>query len=112
MLSRADQLDYARGALAQRYPKQIAPIGPEQLLDIRRNEDDGASLWTVFNRAQENLIRGGLPGQARRTVDGETVLGRRTTTRPLAGVRTSVGLNRGLWELTAQAAAGNIIDQD
>lgn len=112
MLTRTAQIGYARAALSQRYPKQIAPINPEQLLDIRRNEDGDRDLWTVYNRVQEHLVRGGLVGQARREVGGEVRLGRRSTTRPLAGVRTSLDLNRGLWALTERAAAGEIIDQD
>jgi hypothetical protein len=30
------------------------------LLDIRRKEDTGTDLWTVYNRVQENLFRHGL----------------------------------------------------
>lgn len=36
------------------------PIKPAQLLAPRRRDDVGNDLWRVFNRVQENAIRGGL----------------------------------------------------
>jgi Domain of unknown function (DUF932) len=98
LLSEPEQLAYARAALTLRYPGRIAPITPQQLLAARRPEDRGDNLWTVFNRVQEHLIVGGLSGQL--------VTGRRTTTRPIAAVSTSVALNRALWTLAARTAEG------
>jgi Domain of unknown function (DUF932) len=98
MLSESEQLAYARAALTLRYPGRIAPITAQQLLAARRPEDRGADLWTVFNRVQEHLIVGGLSGQL--------ATGRRTTTRPIAAVSTSVALNRALWTLAARTAEG------
>jgi hypothetical protein len=45
--------DFAQKALALRYSDPaLAPIRAEQLLDIRRGEDAGNSLWAVTNRAR------------------------------------------------------------
>jgi hypothetical protein len=98
LLSEPEQLAYARASLTLRYPGRTAPITPQQLLAARRPEDRGDDLWTVFNRVQEHLIVGGLSGQL--------ATGRRTTTRPIAAVSTSVVLNRALWTLAARTAEG------
>lgn len=61
----------------------------------RRSADAGADIWRTFNRAQENLIRGGL-NYVHTSEDG-----RRThrQTRPVNSIDGSVSLNRGLWTL-------------
>ena len=41
-----------------------APITAEQLIEARRPEDLGHSLWTTFQRVQENAMRGGQPGRS------------------------------------------------
>jgi len=35
-------------------------IDINQMLQIRRAEDAGNDLWSVFNRVQENLLQGGI----------------------------------------------------
>jgi hypothetical protein len=90
---------FARSALALRYGEtqsacDQAPIRPEQLDQARRPEDGGSSLWSTFNRVQENLVRGGLPGRDARS--------RRVRTRPLESIDRSVSLNRALWVLAEE----------
>jgi hypothetical protein len=51
----------------------------------------------VFNRVQENLIKGGVAGRA--------ATGRRTTTRAVGGVTENVKLNKALWTLADSMAA-------
>lgn len=82
MLPMEQRLAYARAALAIRYPDRPSPIEPQQLLGVRRAEDQSADLWTTFNRVQEHLVRGGLRGKLR--------TGRNTTTRPVQAVSTSM----------------------
>ncbi|HEU4322697.1 MAG TPA: DUF932 domain-containing protein [Roseiflexaceae bacterium] len=102
-LSPAARLLYAQAALRLRYPKGGAPLAPSAILLPRRPEDNRPDLWTTFNLVQENLVQGGLPGQA--------ASGRRTTTRPIAGVSSSLALNTGLWELSARTAAGLLLPE-
>jgi hypothetical protein len=71
-------------------------IRAEQLLRAKRSDDRSSDLWTVFNRIQENMIRGGLRGYSES--------GRRTTTRPIKSVSEDVRLNRALWKLTERMA--------
>jgi len=84
---------FARAALALKYddPDKPAPITESQILMPRRHDDDRRDLWSVFNRTQENLTKGGLSARA--------ASGRRQTTRPVQGIDQSVRLNRALWLL-------------
>lgn len=83
---------FARAALALKYDEdKPAPITESQILMPRRHDDDRRDLWSVFNRTQENLTKGGLSARAAN--------GRRQTTRPVQGIDQSVRLNRALWLL-------------
>ena len=94
-LDRDEQQAFARSALALRYDptdaETPAPITESQLLSPRRFEDRRDDLWTVFNRVQENLTKGGLHGRSRS--------GRALSTRPIACIDQNVKLNRALWML-------------
>jgi hypothetical protein len=90
---------FATAALALRYGQRSngqppAPITSEQLIQARRPEDLGRSLWKAFNRIQENAIRGGQPGRSTQ--------GRRIRTREVASIDRGVSLNRALWVLAEE----------
>jgi hypothetical protein len=98
-LSAGEETAYATAALALRYGLEEvgagrAPISAEQVLRARRFDDADHSLWSVFQRVQENLVRGGLSGRDRN--------GRRLRTRAVASIDRSVSLNRGLWVLAEE----------
>ena len=64
-----EQRAFATAALALRYGERTegqppAPITADQLIEARRPEDLGNSLWTTFQRVQENALRGGQAGAA------------------------------------------------
>ncbi len=84
---------FARAALALKYddPTKPAPITESQILMPRRFDDRRPNLWSVFNRTQENLTKGGLHGRAAN--------GRRQQTRPVQGIDSDIRLNRALWLL-------------
>jgi hypothetical protein len=91
---------FAQSALTLRYGedwRQVSPIQPDRLLDARRSEDRDQNLWRVFNRTQENLLKGGLTGRS--------ASGRHTRTRAITSVTEDVRLNRALWQLTEHVAA-------
>jgi hypothetical protein len=99
-LSQGEQDAFAGAALLTKYePNEQGnfPILPSQVLRPRRYDDSGNDLWTVFNRTQENLIKGGLRGR--------TATNRRTTTREVAGIDQNVKVNRALWQLAESMAA-------
>ncbi|MDV6903766.1 DUF945 domain-containing protein [Pseudomonas aeruginosa] len=85
---------FARAALALKYDPtddKPAPITESQILMPRRFDDRRPDLWSVFNRTQENLTKGGLHGRSAN--------GRRQQTRPVQGIDSDVRLNRALWML-------------
>ncbi|HBP6788142.1 TPA: DUF945 domain-containing protein [Pseudomonas aeruginosa] len=84
---------FARAALSLKYddPDKPAPITESQILMPRRFDDRRPDLWSVFNRTQENLTKGGLHGRSAN--------GRRQRTRPVQGIDSDIRLNRALWLL-------------
>lgn len=94
-LGLTEQHAYGAAALALRWGSAAnAPVTPEQIIAARRSEDEGDTLWSLFQRVQENLTKGGLEGRAK--------TGRRLTTRAITAVNASVEINKGLWFLTEQ----------
>jgi hypothetical protein len=62
----------------------------------------------MFNRIQENLLRGGLKDESRRRDDGKQVARMRALTG-LAGLDRNVRLNKELWNLAQRAANGEAL---
>jgi hypothetical protein len=97
-LGQDEQRAFAEAALALRFDDSTtdkpAPVTANQLNTARRVEDLGDSLWTTFQRVQENVIRGGLSGR--------TSNGRRLQTRAVGGIDRSLSLNRALWTLAEE----------
>jgi Domain of unknown function (DUF932) len=78
-------------------------ITPAQMLTARRSDDMRNDLYSVFNRVQENAIRGGLrPSHYQRGASGDRV--RRVPTREVRGIDQNVNINRALWALTQRMA--------
>jgi hypothetical protein len=84
---------FAKSALTLKYDDsgRVLPITESQLLRPRRFDDNGSELWSIFNRVQENLVKGGLTSR--------TANGRQQRTRPVHGIDQNVRLNRALWVL-------------
>jgi hypothetical protein len=102
-LQPTEEIAFATAALALRFGERVveetgghrpAPVTAAQLIEARRPEDIGHSLWTTFQRVQENVIRGGQPGRSAQ--------GRRTHTRAVGSIDRSVSLNRALWMLAEE----------
>lgn len=92
---------YLEQAHALRWPADSeAPVSPRALGNVRRYADVGADLWTVYNRVQENGMRGGLRGRIIRD-DGTT---RRVSTRGITGIDQDTQFNRALFDLTDRFA--------
>ncbi|EGT0625570.1 DUF945 domain-containing protein [Citrobacter freundii] len=79
----------ANAALTYRFGEEHQPVTATQILTPRRYEDRQEDLWTTYQRLQENLLKGGLPGR--------TAQGKRTHTRAVNGIDGDVKLNRALW---------------
>lgn len=65
-------------------------------LRARRSEDKSFDLWTVYNRVQENLIKGG-PDVV--SVTKKSPEGRVRASRGIRSIDERIRVNRGLWDL-------------
>lgn len=94
-LNKAQRAQFARlGAMIRWGDPARFPV--EALLAPRRAEDDSGSLWAVFNRVQENAVRGGMLGLSRS--------GRSATARPLSEINANNNFNADLWRLAEDFA--------
>lgn len=79
---------------------------PLELLNINRNEDKGNDIWHVFNRVQENLIKGNYTHHTKGKKDKDTSRKARSIeyNNPKSNIRTSILVNKQLWQLADQFA--------
>jgi len=97
-LSEVEQTEYAKFAIMSRYLYRKALPGSfkdmanmaQKMLSVRREEDNGDTAWQVYNRVQENIVRG---------IEG--------ITRPVKGYDDSIRVNRLLWKGTELALTSN-----
>lgn len=87
----------ANAALTYRFGEEHHPVTASQILTPRRHEDRQDDLWTTYQRLQENLLKGGLPGR--------TAKGKRSHTRAVNGIDGDVKLNRALWVMAENMLA-------
>lgn len=98
-LTKVQQVAYAKAALTLRWGDvQAAPVQPHQVLMPQRAADQGNDVWTVFNRVQEHLVKGGLRGK--------TTTGKNMSTRAINSVTEDNKLNKALWTLTQELSKG------
>lgn len=99
-LTEPEMDEFATRAALLRWGEDKAPsYSIRDLLSTRRAEDEGRSLWRVFNRIQENATRGGF--------EGRSAAGRRILARALSGITADTAFNRSLWELGAEVEAAH-----
>lgn len=89
--SRTSEVQFSQISHAIDVPAFLEPV---------RHQDDNDSVWSVFNRVQERLIKGGF--QRIGTVDG---ISKRV--RPVTNIKLDVDVNQRLWELAGKFAAVN-----
>ena len=73
-------------------------INPDELLKVNRYEDGDNSLWTIFNRIQEAIIRGGIKGK-------NIESGRNFTSKAISAIDATFSLNKELWSLVRAMAS-------
>ena len=94
------QIAFANAALAARFDGDDKPLSARQVLRPRRQADVNADAWTVFNRVQENVLKGGLLGVTTNALGRTT----RRRTREVRGIDQNTALNRALWTLGVEVA--------
>lgn len=92
ILSDTQALQLASAAAHIRWPQGNIPVNPAALLEVRRLEDAGKDLWSVFNVVQENLVRGGMSGQSRANPAKSRKI------RALRNIDMIYNSNKALWE--------------
>ena len=104
-LTQDEQGVFAQAAHALRFPEGSL-ITPKQMLQSRRPDDNGNSLWNVFNRVQEHSIKGGdrSPYISRFERNANPDL-RRVRSREVKNISGNVNLNKALWQLAEGMAA-------
>lgn len=90
-LSVAAMRQFATAALEFRPPRRSGLMDADTLLEVRRPDDKHNDLWHVFNRVQENMLRG---GNATTTPEGRTV-----QTKGIGRIERDVQVNSALWGL-------------
>jgi hypothetical protein len=94
MLSDKQAIQFASKALEFRPPRRAGILEPATLLTVRREEDRSNDLWHVFNRVQENMMRG---GSATLTENGRAV-----QTKGIGRIERDVQVNSALWSLAVE----------
>lgn len=90
------QAAFGKAAIELRWDDEDGhrPVGPADVLRAKRQADQRDDLWTVFNRVQENLLKGGMQGRTRK--------GEARRVGAVNSVADSVRLNKALWTLTTE----------
>lgn len=90
----ASQIGFAEEAMKLHFSDaRCTHLKTSDFLEARNNEDyNNDSLWSVFNKVQENIFKGGIAGRAPK---------RRFHTRGIGSVDESISFNRAIWDLAA-----------
>jgi len=96
-LSQDEQVYLAELASQIRWSNYIPKILVEKILAPRRKEDVGNDLWKVYNRIQENLVKGGLEGEGFKTTKDGSI--RIIKTKQLRNIDVEINFNTRFWDL-------------
>jgi hypothetical protein len=94
-LSKSQQYDFAKIAAEQRWGEDKM-IDLNQMLQVRRIEDAGDDLWSVFNRVQENMLQGGILT----VTPKENGKVRNSRSRAIRSIDQNLEVNKMLWTLS------------
>jgi hypothetical protein len=103
-LSTGDVHDMAIAGVATRWddytgqPKGAYAVAQtvKDVMNVRRNGDEGYDAWTVFNRIQEGVIRGNAMIRSITDVHPEGVMRK---ARPVNSIKEAVRINTELWNI-------------
>ena len=95
-LNSNEQISLAKASKDIRF-KPHQEIEIYDLIKPHRKEDNANDLWTVFNRIQENAIRGGVRGK-------NLFTNRNFTSKPVKSIDSLISINEKLFSLTDRFA--------
>jgi Domain of unknown function (DUF932) len=104
-MNESKQKEYAEQAVKLIVPKTGYNVSLDSALTVRRSADQENNLWTVYNRLQESLLRGGISYNTRNVnpLTNEISI-RNATGRAVKGIGRNIEINRSLWDLTEEFA--------
>lgn len=109
-LTESQQVEFAVSAFATRFKEYVADNGKvdtksilkavdvKELLLPVRPEDNNPTVWAVYNRIQEKLMKGGFKRIG--TKDNIAKI-----SRPITNIKLDIDVNRSLWSLANEFAA-------
>ena len=107
---------FTKQALSTRYDYfENTPIGSlvtnmfdtramRQALTVTRTEDMAVDAWTIFNRVQESVLRGGFDVLGPRKRYGKKFIGYKKA-KAISSVKENVTINRKLWDIAQETLA-------
>lgn len=95
-LSAEKRREFAVQAMKLRFAEKSDAYNIEDLIAVRREEDDKGDLWTTFNRLQENATKGGIVGR--------NANNRQVRSRSIGSIGQDLNFNRDLWKLAESFA--------
>jgi hypothetical protein len=97
-LNEGQKLEFAREAIELKFNEKenAYALSPESIVRPKRRDDANNDLWSVFNVAQERLVKGGVYG---RTSDGKV-----RKDRAITNIDRDLRFNRDLWNLAERYA--------
>lgn len=93
-LSTDQEWAFARAASVLKAGEVMTDADVKHLLEVRREEDAGRSMWQVLNRIQENVVKGGYA-----TTDAA---GRNVVARGINSATRDLDFNLRLWTLAGR----------
>ena len=104
--------EFACAALNTRYDSETVDIDArtrnvytgrtiDDVLTPTRVEDEAHDAWTIFNRVQESVMRGGMPVIGDRKRYGRNFQGYKQA-KPITSIKQNVDVNRKLWDIAQE----------
>ncbi len=97
-LNTVEQKSLAFAGIDIRFDKETHEILTDEFLKIHRSADEKPTLWNVYNRVQEAMIRGGVKGKNK-------ITGKSFTSKAINAIDANIKLNQELFS-TVQTIAG------
>jgi hypothetical protein len=101
VLTEKEAIDLALKAAKIRWTQTFTEEDAKVLLEAARPEDEGMTAWLVFNRVQENVLKGGVRFE-----------NMKRAARPLLDARKHFEANQQLFEIFAQASGIEVLEPE
>lgn len=97
-LNHIEQKSLASAAIDIRFDKEIHEVSTDEFLKIHRSNDEAPTLWNLYNRTQEAMIRGGTKGINKKS-------GKSFTSKAITAIDANIKLNQELFATVQKIAS-------